>query len=148
MVLVLDSLLASSIARISKTRQAMIAVGSKEEHGSGTGNRRELNAAYVVLMMGSLPLLIYIPNAIFWLPYVILSLIPNWNAQVTTLFVVLGRITLSLSVIVHFWNLFFYSFRVRGFFWELKRLLTCGLFRTMTSASQQSTSMASLATPK
>ena len=153
MILVLDSLLASSIARISNNRQAMIAGGSKggsgSGTGSGTGSRRELNAAYLILVMASLPLLVYIPNALCWFPYVVSSLVPNWNNQVSTLLAVLGRITLSLTIVVHFWNLYLYSFRVTGFLQELVRILTCGLVRPeIIASSQSSAAMASFATEK
>ena len=105
---------------------------------SGSGNRQELNVAYVLLVMASLPLLIYVPNAVFWFPYVVMSLLPNWSAQVSTLLAMLGRITISLGIAVHFWNIFFYSFCVTGFLQELVRILACGLIKLETLASQSS----------
>ena len=143
-ILVLDSLLASSLARISNERQAMFSGGSKGVQGSDPGagsdsvSKRELNAAYLILVMASLPLLIYIPNALCWFPFVVSSLVPNWNSQVSTLLAVLGRVTLSLTSVVHFWNLFLYSFRVTGFLQEIVRIITCGLVRPAFIASQSS----------
>ena len=144
MILVLNILLASSVARISKDSKEMVVSGSG--NGSNSGSRKELNAAILILVMASLPLLIYIPNALCFFPFILSSLFPNWNVQVTMLIAVLSRITLTLTIVVHFWNLFFYSFRVSGFLQELVRILTCGLNKLARNASQRSASTASIAT--
>lgn len=145
MIIVLNSVLASSISRILNDRQEMVS-GSKGAQGSGPGSgpgaRREVNTAYLILVMASLPLLIYIPNALFWFPYVIASLFPNWSPQVSTLLAVLGRITLSMSILVHFWNIFIYFYRVTGFKQELVRIMTCGLVRPVIVGSLSSASFA------
>lgn len=150
LVLILDIALAVCIIRITRTRQQMFRSGGGSESStnasgshSASGSNRELNAAIVILVMAALPLTIYIPNAIFWGTYIFGSLLPNWNPNLSFFLVVLGRITISVSIIVHLWNIYLYAFRISDFRAELFRLLSCGNIRVKLSHSQYSQSVAS-----
>lgn len=131
--MVLDCLLAIRLLRILRERQEMMGDAVVKE-GSGPGNKRELNAAFVVLVMAAVPLTIYIPNALCWVPYMFSALIANWNGELTVFLAVLGRITISVSIVVHLWNVYLYWYRVPGFRTELVRLVTCGRLLSKSSA--------------
>ena len=126
--IILDILLAVSIARISRERVKIV--------GSGSSGRSELNTAIVILLMGALPLLLYIPNAVLWTPYILSPLLPDMNSKVIFLFAVLGTITFDLGILVHVWNIFVYTARVPNFRVELVRILTCGLYKPLSTYSQ------------
>lgn len=132
LLIILDSLLALSIARISRERRKMMG------HESGKTGRKELNSAFVILLMSGLPLIVYIPSAVFWAPYILSSVIPNISIQLILLFVQLGYLMFDLSIIVHVWNIFVYTARVSGFRSELLCLLTCGLYKPLVTHSQSS----------
>ena len=126
--IILDILLAVSIARISRKRAKLV--------GSGSGGKSELNTAIVILLIGALPLLLYIPNAILWTPYILRPLFPGMNSEVIFLLAVFGKITIDLSILVHVWNIFVYTARVPSFRVELVRILTCGLYKPLSTHSQ------------
>ena len=127
-LVILDILLAVTIERISRERLKLV--------GSGSGGRSELNTAIVILLMAALPLLIFIPNAIFWAPYILSSLLSDMNPKVIFLCSVLGLITFILGILVHVWNIFVYTARVPSFRVELVRILTCGLYKPLSTHSQ------------
>lgn len=126
----MDILLAASIASISRERRKM--------KGSASGGKSDLNAAFVILLIAALPLLVYVPNAIFWTPFILSSLIPAIDLNLTYTFSMLGTFTLDLSILVHAWNIFVYTARVSGFRVELVRILTCGLYKPISTHSQSS----------
>lgn len=121
-------MLAASILRISRERRKLI--------GNVTFSKSELNAAFVILLIAALPLLIYVPSAIFWTPYILSSLNSTMDLQLLYLFLILGSFTLDLSIMVHAWNIFVYTARVSGFRVELVRILTCGLCKPLSTNSQ------------
>lgn len=131
-LILLDSLLALSIIRISRARRLIM--GNKFEGVK----RSELNAAFVILLMAALPLSIYIPNAIFWIPSIFSTVFPIFSPQLKLLSAQLGYLAIDLSILVHLWNIFLYSSRVSGFRSELVRLLTCGLLKPSVTHSQSS----------
>ena len=106
--------------------------------GSAKGSKREMNATIVILTMAALPLTIYIPNAVFWGTNSYGSMLPNWNPNLGFLLVILGRITLSLTIIVHLWNIYLYAFRIHSFRKELFRLITCNYCFNKVQVSQHS----------
>ena len=122
--------------------------GGSNTSGSGStkGNKREMNATIVILTMAALPLIIYIPNAVFWGTNMYGSMLPNWNQNLGFLLILLGRITLSLSIIVHLWNIYLYAFRIQSFRRELFRLITCNYCFNKIQVSQHSHHFQSSAT--
>lgn len=129
-LLLCDSLLVLSIMRIFRARRKLMGNGSVGVKSS------ELNAALVILLMAALPLSIYIPNGISYIPYIFSSVIPNISVQIRLLSAQLYLLTLDLSIFVHMWNIFVYTARVSGFRSELFRLLTCGLYKQLVTSSQ------------
>ena len=128
LLVILDILLAVTIARISRERLKLMS--------SGSGGKGELNTAIVILLMAALPLTIYTPNAILFMPYIISPLFPYINSKYIYLFAVFGGITFDCCPLVHLWNIFVYTARVPNFRVELLRILTCGLYKSLSTHSQ------------
>ena len=128
--LILGSVLAYRLLRISRAHKEIMGESFKEGSGSVSdsvsGKRRELNAAFVILVMAAVPLTLYVPNALFWVPYSLNMFIAIMNSEIIMLLAVLGKASISLCIVVHLWNLYLYWFRIPGFRAELVRLMTCG----------------------
>ena len=86
---------------------------------------RDLRASMTIALLGFLHCVLYIPNAFIWASYYILSVFSLIPSDFAPILIGLGRIFLSLTIIVHVWNFYLYIIRIPAFRRDFFRIFSC-----------------------
>ena len=119
---ILTFLLILKMRKISKDRKGLTTSQDKEK-------KRELQATVTMIFLGAIQCALYIPTGIFAGLYQVQVLLKFFNFNISinlaNIIISMTRMSASLTILCHLYNLYLYLYRVHAFRSDLKNLNPC-----------------------
>ena len=109
----------------SRKERAMILSQSSESKAAGEHalSGKEVGSCFVVICLDIFHFMLIFPTYLAWSAYNLLDV----DTTMSTLFLSLGKLLWSATIIARFWNLYIYCFFIKEFRNEFRSLVCCSL---------------------